>query len=52
MKIEKLKMTRMHNLFIITLSAMCVACGGRNQGNRPGGKPNNGNRRGRPKKES
>lgn len=26
--------------------------GGRNQGNRPGGKPNNGNRRGRPKKES
>ena len=32
MKIEKLKMTRMHNLFIITLSAMCVACGGKNQG--------------------
>ena len=28
MKIEKLKMTRMHNLFIIALSAMCVACGG------------------------
>lgn len=26
--------------------------GGRNQGNRPGAKPNNGNRRGRPKKES
>lgn len=25
MKIEKLKMTRMHNLFIIALSAMCVA---------------------------
>ena len=23
MKIEKLKMTRMHNLFIIALSAMC-----------------------------
>ena len=32
MKIEKLKMTRMHNLFIIALSAMCVACGGKNQG--------------------
>ena len=32
MKIEKLKMTRMHYLFIITLSAMCVACGGKNQG--------------------
>ena len=30
MKIEKLKMTRMHNLFIIALSAMCVACGGKN----------------------
>lgn len=29
MKIEKLKMTRMHNLFIIALSAMCVACGGK-----------------------
>ena len=32
MKIEKLKMTRMHNLFIIALSAMCIACGGKNQG--------------------
>ena len=27
MKIEKLKMTRMHNLFIIALSAMCVTGG-------------------------